>query len=394
MDLKKLETRIDYFAAQKVNHFSPTISPAPKNVADNEVESIAEALKYYAEKGITEVVIQPKYMGSYCDIYLHRELAKTYFVSRNGHVIKHLDMDLAQQKCVDLHQKLSPFWKDGAAMILVQSELMPWSALGKGLVDREFRGYEHSHRLHKDFLQQSSIYEKIANVKQSEAFLTFEKDYKTLKDKELKDKYKMHIIRQYESILALKMLDLTEYESDIELYKSQVDCYGKESELFFKPFNILKIVYENGRETILNDHYKGFLAVSEDTQLLVNLQDMEKARTDAYAFFNTLVNENYEGVMVKPVVCFTKNIPPAFKVRNNQYLQMIYGVDFRKDYAYYLDRRNIRKKLDCSINDWAISYEMLKIPHSTLDSENYLLKLLCYKRIMQEEIENGLDTRL
>jgi hypothetical protein len=73
---------------------------------------------------------------------------------------------------------------------------------------------------------------------------------------------------------------------------------------------------------------------------------------------------------------------------------MIYGVNFQKDYAYYLEKRNVKKKLDCSINDWAISNEMLQIPNHTIDQENYLMKLLCYKRIMQEEIENGLDTRL
>ncbi len=394
MDLKKLETRIDYFAAQKVNHFSPTISPAPKNIADNEVESISEALQYYAERGVKEVVVQPKYMGSYCDIYLHSDLEKTYFVSRNGHVIKHLDTELAQQKCASLHQKLSAYWKDGVAMILIQAELMPWSALGKGLVDREFRGYEYSHRTHQNFLKNSSIYEKIEKVKQSADFLAFENDKKTLTDKALKEKYKMHIVRQYESILAFKVMDFEEYESDIDLYKTQVNWYGKESELYFKPFNILKIVYENGREILINDNAKGFSAVSNDTQLLVNLQDMKNVRTDAYAFFDGLVAEKYEGVMIKPVVCFSPNLPPAFKVRNNQYLQMIYGVNFRKEYSYYLDKRNIRKKLDCSINDWAISYEMLKIPHATIDTENYLLKLLCYKRIMQEEIESGLDTRL
>jgi hypothetical protein len=333
-------------------------------------------------------------MGSYCDIYLHRAIEKTYFVSRNGHVIRHIDLELAQKKCIPLHQKLSKYWEEGAAMILIQAELMPWTALGKGLVEKEFKGYAFSHQAHHDFLKESSIYEKVRAVKETDEYKVFESDAKILTNKELKEKYKMHIIRQYESLMQLQVLNLSQYEQDIALYQSQVAIYGEEAELHFKPFNILKIMYENGKETIWNDNEKGFATVSEDTQLLVNLQDMEAASAKAYSFFNALVTEKYEGVILKPLAVFTPNLPPAFKVRNNDYLQMIYGVNFQKDYAYYLEKRNVRKKLDCSINDWAISNEMLQIPNHTIDQENYLMKLLCYKRIMQEDIENGLDTRL
>lgn len=394
MDLQKLETRIDWFAMQKVNHFSPTISPAPKNMERNEIESIEEALKFYAAKGVREVVIQPKYMGSYCDIYLHKNLNNTFFVSRNGHVIRHLDVKSMQEKCSDLHQKLSSYWAQGATMILIQSELMPWSALGKGLIEKEFEGYAHSHNLHLSFLRNSDIYQKVERVKQTTEYQTFIKDTKVLNEIELKEKYKMHIIRQYSALQDLQILDLNMYQKDIELYQSQVEIYGKEEELFFKPFNILKIVFENGKEQINQDNYKGFEAVSEDTQLLVNLEDMQQSCEIAYTFYNNLVADKYEGVMLKPLTTFIPNIPPAFKVRNNHYLQMIYGVNFRKDYEYYLERRNIRRKLDCSINDWALSFEMLKVPFESINEENYLLKLLCYKRIMQEEVENKLDTRL
>lgn len=390
----KLESRINYFAENKVNHFSPTISPAPKDPANNEIESIAEALAYFAKNGVTQAVIQPKYMGSYCDIYLHKNLENTYFVSRNGHLIRHIDLDLAKAQCQDLHQKMEKEWADGASLIIVQVELMPWTALGKGLVEREFRGYSHSHRVHHNFLAQSEIYKKVAAVKETAEFQAFAKDYNILTIKELREKYKIHVARQYESLMQLQVLDLPTYTSDIELYETQLEHYGKESELHFKPFNVLKIIYENGKESINNDNQKGFEKVSNDTQVLVNLQDMEAAKATAYGFFHQLVAENYEGVMIKPLACFSPNLPPAFKVRNNHYLQMIYGINFRKDYDYYLSKRNIRRKMECSINDWAISAEMLKVPHRSLDTENYLIKLLCYKRIMQEEIEGGLDTRL
>lgn len=394
MDLQKLETRIDYFSKQKVNHFSPTISPAPKNIQRNEIESIEEGLRYFAANGVQQAVIQPKYMGSYCDIYLHKNLDETFFVSRNGHVIRHLDIALMQSACKELHQRCNNYWEQGAVLILIQSELMPWSALGKGLIEKEFGGYSHSHILHSHFLKNSNIYEKVETVKQSIEYQQFISDEKRLSANELREKYKMHIIRQYTALRDLPILDLENYKDDIDLYQSQVEIYGKEDELHFKPFNILKIVFENGSEKINDNNFSGFKAVNDDEQLLLDLQNLEQSIEKAYAFYNNLVANEHEGVMLKPLNTFLPNIPPAFKVRNNQYLQMIYGVNFRKDYHYYLEKRSIRKKMECSINDWALSYQMLKVPNSSINEENYLLKLLCYKRIMQEEIEGRLDTRL
>ena len=95
-DLKRLKNRIDWFCENKVNAFSPTISPAQKSPERNEIESIYEGIRYFYEKGVQEIVVQTKYMGSYCDIYLHKNLDDTYFVSRNGHKIDHIDIEAAK----------------------------------------------------------------------------------------------------------------------------------------------------------------------------------------------------------------------------------------------------------------------------------------------------------
>ena len=54
----------------------------------------------------------------------------------------------------------------------------------------------------------------------------------------------------------------------------------------------------------------------------------------------------------------------------------------------------IKGKLRCSINDWAINAKLLAIPYSELHEENYELKNLVLDRILGEEIENQLDSRL
>lgn len=84
-------------------------------------------------------------MGSYCDIYLNKNMEETYFVSRNGHKIDHIDIEAAQKACGELHARFD--WAN-LQIVIIQSELMPWSALGKGLIENEFGGYLNVHQNH------------------------------------------------------------------------------------------------------------------------------------------------------------------------------------------------------------------------------------------------------
>ena len=95
-DKTLIKKRIDWFCKNKINAFSPTISPAPKSVERNEIESLYEGILWFVLNGVKEIVIEKKYMGSYCDIYLHKRLEDTYLVSRNGYKINHLD----QEQCL------------------------------------------------------------------------------------------------------------------------------------------------------------------------------------------------------------------------------------------------------------------------------------------------------
>ena len=392
-DLKQLKNRIDWFCDNKVNAFSPTISPAPKSMERNEIESIYEAISYFHTNGVQEIVVQKKYMGSYCDIYLHKNLEDTYFVSRNGHKINHIDIDAAKAACRDLHNRID--WTD-TAILIIQSELMPWSALGKGLIENEFEGYLNTHQNHCNHLMQSDLYEKMNKVKSSQAYLDFKDDKNTLPIKELRDKYPYHIIRQYESLTNFNMLDLEIYNESISIYETQINHFGKNGAIHFKPFNILKKIAENGDELIVNDNLS-YKDVNSDEFLHLPIStenEMSQAIEKVYEWFQSLEQNMQEGIVIKPRQAFIKNMPPAFKVRNNQYLTMIYGVNFHEQYDYYIYKRKIDRKLECSINDWMLNWEMLKVSYKDINKENYLLKNLVFDRIMGEKIESTLDMRL
>lgn len=392
-DKTLIKKRIDWFCKNKINSFSPTISPAPKSVERNEIESLYEGILWFVLNGVKEIVIEKKYMGSYCDIYLHKRLEDTYLVSRNGYKINHLDQEQCLRALQGLHDKFS--W-DGVELRIIQSELMPWSILGKGLINNEFSAYYISHEIHAEYLVQSSLYEKLQKIQQEPAYLSFVADAKVLSAKELKDKYPMHIIRQYHSIRDFKFLDLPHYQQNIQLFKRQLDIFGKEAAPFFKPFNILKEVYTDGREHFVNDNLS-FQQINDDDFLhyqFADREDFEAKYPQIRAWVDQVNQSDEEGVVIKPRTAFLPGMPPAFKVRNNDYLTLVYGVDFQDRLQEQIAKRNIKGKLRCSINDWAINAKLLAIPYSELGEENYELKNLVLDRILGEEIENQLDSRL
>lgn len=392
-DLKRIKNRIDWFCENKVNAFSPTISPAPKSLERNEIESIDQAIRFFHKHGVQEIIVQKKYMGSYCDIYLHKNLEDTYFVSRNGHKIDHIDLEQAVDACKGLHDRID--WTN-LSILIIQSELMPWSALGKGLIENEFGGYLNVHQNHCEHLTKSDLYKKIALVKESETYQGYIKDKAELSSKEMRAKYPVHIIRQYESLSEFKVLDLNVYKQSIDIYEKQISHFGKQEDIHFKPFNILKKIFDDGSEVILNDNLS-YKEVNTDEFLQLSIatdHEMETSIDEVYKWFASLEQNMEEGIVIKPRQAFIPSLPPAFKVRNNQYLTMIYGVNFHENYDYYIQKRSIRHKLECSINDWALNHEFLKVKYNEIDKENYYLKNLVFDRIMGEKAEATLDSRL
>ncbi|MDR2287095.1 MAG: hypothetical protein LBE04_06435 [Prevotellaceae bacterium] len=392
-DLKRLKNRINWFCKNKINAFSPTISPAPKSPERNEIESIDNAIRYFFANSVPEIVVQRKYMGSYCDIYLHKNLEDSYFVSRNGYKINHIDLQAAKESCRKLHERFD--WTN-LALVIIQSEMMPWSILGKGLIDDEFIGYLNVHQNHCKYLKQSDLYRKIATVKESPEYKAFQKDSKMLTNKELSDKYPSHIIRQYSSLAAFKVLNMNVYETAIQIYEQQINHFGQEGSVCFKPFNILKKVYDNENEEFINDNLS-YNEVNDDEFLCLDIHTedvLEQSISRVYEWFEVLSQNMEEGIVIKPRRAFIHNLPPAFKIRNNNYLTMIYGVDFQEQYDYYLKKRNIKRKLECSVNDWMLNWEMLKIKYKDIHEENYVLKNLIFDRIMGEKVEETLDIKL
>ena len=402
----KEETRIRRAIQDKIAFFAPTISPAPKNVENNEIESLETAIRFYYEEGAAGVIIQPKYMGSYCDIYLHRDIEKTRFFSRRGYPVR-LPHDEMIEAVRPLHDNLFGRLSSQVDIVLVQSELMPWSALGRGLIERDFGGYEIAHQTHRDYIKSTDLHSDIAELRSSGGYHQFLIDQGTLTRKELKKKYPSHVVSQYEALKALEVPEPDEYAEDIEAYSEQLELFGAEGPIEFKPFNILKLVYSNGQEELVQAHDSAFSLVSEDNYVSfrfdgdgnppgpANDEYINSQIERAYGFYRELTEgQKMEGVIVKPIGSTDPKLVPMFKVRSNAYLQLIYGVNFNRNFDYYMSRRSVGKKMRASRNQWNIGQALLKIPLAEISEDNEEYVRLVRGRIYEEDFEKILDSRL
>lgn len=391
------ERRIYYAIKNKIMHFSPTISPAPKNLHRDEIESIREAIFYYFEKGIKDIIVQPKYMGSYCDIYLHKDIEKTQFFSRNGYDIP--ESKIPREKLIDivkpLRDRLDYLFKENAEMIIIQAELLPWVALGAGLIEKEFKVYEACHKDRISYIKDTGLLESIQSLK-DDSYKKFVDDYMTLPESQVKKLYSSHIYNHYTSLMNMDISSIEQYENNLNIYSEQLEIYSKDSEPSFSPFNVLKIIYSDGTEEINESNIKGFNIVSDDIKLVLNLREdyLEDSIDKAYDFFYHLVHNDMEGVIIKPDKIWQDDIAPMFKVRNNKYLQLIYGINFNSKYSYYLNKRKIKNKVKCSINEWNIAQTLLRIPLKEINNDNEEYKRLVTMRILEEDLEKTLDSRL
>jgi len=204
------------------------------------------------------------------------------------------------------------------------------------------------------------------------------------------------VVSQYEALQALEIPDHEQYQNDIDVYSKQLELYGSDGELHFKPFNILKIISDDGDEMILNDHRLGFEMVSDDKCFYFEFDNetLEENIQRAYVFFHSLVLDKTEGIIIKPIGEWTPKVVPMLKVRNNDYLQMIYGVNFQREYNYYLSHRSVGNKMRASRNQWAIAQEILKIPMNQIGNSNQQYVELVRGRIYEEDFEKLLDPRL
>jgi predicted kinase len=391
--------RLKFICDNKVNFISGTMSPSDKK--ENDIESLDKAFEYYKENNINEIVLQPKYMGSRCNIYLDmNDIKNSYATTRQGFVINYEDK---KEKLIPIYEKLYNKIKDNnlfinSKLIIFDGELLPWRFLGAGLIDNNFSTITNAVETEYQFLKSNGFEDKLNEIDFQE--FKKEKEYGESK-KDLVEKYGSV---KYETLLeashvAPNHISIDEQYELLNIYKKQIELYGSETELEYKPFSILKIVYNDDSEKLFFDSNNDelFEIISDDKQCTINDVNNEEEVKKAYEYYNEITrNQMMEGCVIKPKLIYNKSIAPYLKCRNKNYLTLVYGYDYTLEnkYSRLLRNKGIKNKLRISIKEFEIGKQMLEFPYSKINNDNNDYKQIVAQMILQEKQEKELDPRL
>ena len=323
---------------------------SPSRSTREELEPIKSAIQYFHTEGVEKVIIQPKYMGSRLQVYLHRDRTLDFAVTRSG--TKAGNIKVLETVYDHWHNILDSqeFWED---CLVLDGELLPWSAIGKELID-------------KDFLQYGkSIQNELSTLNNDPVFSQFAEQIG---------------------------LDAKAHKKEIDIFMEQLELYGNEHPVYYNPFSILSVDGKNyTKENQLNIFTH---LLPKEPYMVLNLNDVN-AVEQAESFFESLTTLSmtgdskfaHEGVVIKPLV-YKEGVAPYMKVRNEQYLHLIYGYDYKFDYQKMVDKKRIGKKLKLSIDEFEIGMKMLESK-----SQFELLDLACQMKFYINN-EHELDPRL
>ncbi len=418
VDIKSLDAplakRLMWMAKNKVNFVSGTMSPC--NIDGKELESIKSGIEYYRKAGVDFIIAQPKYMGSRCNMLLHRskaELCKSF--SRNAYEIKQ-DRIHSEQKLFHLYKDLQEtyahlFEQMKAEYLLLDGELLPWNVMGKDLIEKDFK------------LALKAGNSELALMRET----GFEDLYCDLVDKmidvaELSEdnrlKLPKHVANAYTVFDNFKneYMTIDNMQEALSKYETQLSLFGVDGTLKFNPFAILKAISFDGREVnfVSSDveNSNMFMALNPNTEMLI--LDYKNDRfgvisndnsigfaTDekAYNYYWDQVTKNkqMEGVVLKPGAVYIPGVAPYLKCRNPEYLRLVYGFDY--DYVpgkldKLLSHKNTNRKLAFSIKEWELGRQLLDIPMKDISVDNKKWLGLAVQLITEQQNEHDLDPRL
>lgn len=403
-------SRVTWACKNKVNYISSTMAPAKQSLQLNEepdIESLEQGLLYYKDKGINSIMLQPKHMGSRCNVYLMPKISDCYMTSRNGYVIKKL---YKEKGSIDNFRSFFKKLKDSESVralyeehknlqaIILDGELLPWFALGKNLIENT---YDPLHTV---------IQTELTALQKENFPLHLQQTLNNIDDTANLN----HRLKETNNILKSLMKDqsyswhkegyINTLKEACQKYQHQINLFGRTGNIEFKPFSILKLIMNDGSE-ILPNYTTSYVTIcnKDETYLTLDFkEDFAIIKDKATRFFNEIANKNLEGVVIKPILqnvdsIETKQLAPYLKVRNKEYLRLVYGYDYIENqtkYNHLTQSKNTHKKIQVSINEFLIGQKILQIPYNQINLENETYKNLIASMIVEEKVEQTLDPRL
>lgn len=429
LEMREL-SRIKFLTQDKINFISGTVSPCDKD--ENDLESLKWGINhYFANDNVDKLILQPKYMGSRCNVYLHKDITDSYLVSRQGYLIKQIPFEKYEPELKRLRNKLDSYFKENSIeWLILDSELLPWTAMGKGLIEYDFLTYEKCIEKEIDILKKSGYSDILKNIKSSEQYrqwyvdmlsqqnsktairnqkplpfwqklLGFKPKKIETKKEVLIKKYSEHINRIYTNIKNQEIVDVNDMEEMFEVYKEQMTLYATESDTIeIKPFSILKYITTDGENVTFENgsNIDNFKLVADQTEPYLVIEKKNPFALDAAKRFFDMITkiDKMEGIMIKPEQVYSKDLTPMLKCRNERYLTIVYGYDYKTPHKFnkLYTEKSIKTKKNISKNEWKIGMDMLKINREDITPENQGYRSIVGTFIQEERKVTGLDPRL
>lgn len=427
----KIARRLKQLKRDNVKFISGTIAPAQSCTDVMAIEPVHTALEYYEEKDMDlKLSVQLKWMGSRGSMYLFQgKLEDSFLVTRSGFKIGYGSDRLEESKNFFKHWYKKVFDDAafaGASEVILDGEAMPWNAIGEGLIQRQFVGYSMAVHAEVDFLEEYNFGDAIRDTIMSDAM----GDY----DKLEPEQKKKHPMRETYEIIAE---GLANYDNDtqrecIDKFDTQLDNYNRNEKPFFVAFDILRIKYPDG--TVMVD--EGWLASHVTKYSFLRTKWPAPAKKMVKRIMDAIVEKNdyvsgdnisfrdifdiglpvgadsdtqeqleelmalvqsfgFEGIMVKPEFPMDTDAVHAMKIRNPEYLRLIYGHDYtiKGKYEALVEGKRTGKKRKLSHNEYRLGIQMLKLNESSPTYEEDFERI-AKKILFDIEEESTVDSRL
>jgi protein phosphatase len=336
-------------------YLPPTMSPSETSSREGWLERPEEAFEHFRKNGVSEVVCEEKHMGSRAIVALCRDAAaaRTHFGvtgdatgaiwTRTGRGF-FADAETTEAVLARLRMAVerSGAWEELATdWLLLDAEIMPWSAKAGALIDNQYAPVAISSRAGLAAAN-GALARAAARGVPVEA---------------LRERFVARAGRAqaYSSAWAPYVWPVSGVD---DLRVAPFHLLASEGHVWFDRDHVWHMQFADR----LGD--AGEAIVAKTRWKLVDLSD-EAACTAAAAWWEEQTASGGEGMVVKPRVFYTRGpkglLQPALKVRGREYLRIIYGPEYdAPEHLSRLRERGVGGKRTLAIREFALGHEALR----------------------------------
>lgn len=336
-------------------HLPPTMSPVETSPIEDYLEHPAEAFHYFRKNGVAQLICEEKHMGSRALIVVCKDEATTkerFGIVDEGIGIVYTrtgrrffdNLALESQFIERLRDAISGanLWEElNTNWILLDCELMPWSAKAQGLLKQQYAAVGSA--------ASASLGSAVDVLAQT-----------ATNNPAVEDLLTRYRVRQG---------NIEKYITSYQNY-----CWDVESidDLKLAPFHILAsegAVHIDKNHQWHMDTLAKLAPVDEAIMIatpyhLIDTTD-EASQKMGIDWWHSMTDAGGEGMVVKPLDYIVRGrrglIQPALKVRGREYLRIIYGAEYTQpEHMKRLKKRNVKHKRSMALRELALGIEALE----------------------------------